>query len=1194
MNDPTKLLILPFLQRWEKDTSKLSLRILLIPRDPFILPFVENNPTSLAFFPNVQFTFNLRLLPSLQQLPTPQSGEIIQSISLPPDPQYFAVFKKLQENYGGFIEKNSTRIARPAGVAPLIVRKHLPTTYRDATGYTPTGSEFFTTDDTYSCAMKKLKPKPWKKFEARPFRLSWGELVASILRIPDFGLKAGLIRVFDVSIPAAKVESGAYLWLEIDAQTSATIGISPASPAKTYATRLPPMTESRDLFTPVLFPVQGTAPSVEYDSIAREAEDYVDGWAKAVHCVQPTNALVTSEQKNKSRPVKELGIRLGWDDEQVTIWANRQMNPDPAKREYDEFPLGVHGYRVDVKDVTTGNWYSLSRAQGTFGIEGAVIGDIKSELGVDVHPFRTLLDAKDDPNYWLPMYFTNWVQTSLVGMDEDSMAILGRQIPPSGVHRGFVDPALQLRYGKSYQFRVRLMDHTGGGPGKDSTPSNLGASPNADVTFRRWIKPLTPILVGPMPSLREDHGAENVPEVAQLEFKRPMMTYPACVFAGYPNAVTELKKQAVDISKRIATLPRDSDEFVLEPTLPDVDVDRVEIAVLIQTVPQDPLAIDGPYLVLYTTTRQFPKNDFLGSVKVSIQYQDCSDIWHPPRPWKSTSTEGPILLPTARTIRLRVKALCRDEPNVDDPYFGQDDVRHGPELVIPLRKNSALETDLFAQNPPSYTMNGFFMQHDLDMTAKLAAALGLRNSKDTTLRARAGRRVVFACASSLLHVIGPDRGSLSFATQSDLALRWIVVIRLTLKRDWSWDGMPLDGIRVSSGDAGVLFFAPGHSVTEDALATTPDRSSSDIVIVDVIDPKPPEGQKPVEIHLQYKIEARFLTSVAPTSDAPLELSIRLPVATPPAQVPELASVGVAMSPYEHDEAYSTTTPRKKMLWVEFAAPLKDEQDRYFCRVLKYAPDPLLVPPQYDVEDSDEPQLPLDPESIRQIIPEQSADFAGQDVMQQLMPTTSPLHWILPLPVGMTENSLELLGFWTYEFRVGHFTDETHPRWSTAQGRFGAPLRVAGVQHPPPILTCSLSRDADFINVSAPLANAVYKGKVLRPGMPKTQIWFLLYAQVAQVDGGSKRNLLISRRAGSTGKGGNLPSVARFRRESGNDEYGVNELLKTYGLERGTPLSAMAVELFGQPDRVWDPLGGDLGRQRILRTSCLVAIPSMCA
>jgi len=44
-------------------------------------------------------------------------------------------------------------------------------------------------------------------------------------------------------------------------------------------------------------------------------------------------------------------------------------------------------------------------------------------------------------------------------------------------------------------------------------------------------------------------------------------------------------------------------------------------------------------------------------------------------------------------------------------------------------------------------------------------------------------------------------------------------------------------------------------------------------------------------------------------------------------------------------------------------------------------------------------------------------------------------------------------------------------WSTAQDRFGPPLRVTGVQHPAPALACLLARDAESIIVSAPFAPA---------------------------------------------------------------------------------------------------------------------------
>ncbi|KAH8719505.1 hypothetical protein GQ44DRAFT_365042 [Phaeosphaeriaceae sp. PMI808] len=509
------------------------------------------------------------------------------------------------------------------------------------------------------------------------------------------------------------------------------------------------------------------------------------------------------------------------------------------------------------------------------------------------------------------------------------------------VTRGTSNPALQLRYGRKYRFRVRLMDQTGGGPDFNSPTSLLGPSPISTVMFSRWIKPLAPVLVGKTPSLKDEPGAENSAEVLSLEFKRPPMAYPAILYAGYPNAMEELKAQAEEISR----LPKDPRyrNAVSEPNLPDPDVKMVEITVLVQTAPQDPLAEDGPYLKLYTTTRMLP-TDLKASVKVALDWQDAPNIWEPPVTWNSAATSGPLLLPTERTLRLRVNALCREEPDADKPYFGAEDVRRGPQLVVPLRKNSAKEIDLFAVNDDSFTLNGLYLQPQLDTTSRVAEAIGLR-SLGPKLKGLSGKRVVFACASSLLHLIGPDRGSLTFTSHADLALRWIVVIRLELKRDWTWDGFPLNGIQVKRDGKFILSVAPVQAINEDALAGIPDRSRSSIVIIDVVDPRPDAGQRANELNLKYDISTTFLGTTQPTSDPPLSLSIRLPSTTPPTQLCDLTSVGLAMSPYTHDETYSSTSPRQQILWLSFSTPPSDPSYTYFARVLHYAPDPLLTGPQ---------------------------------------------------------------------------------------------------------------------------------------------------------------------------------------------------------------------------------------------------------
>jgi len=67
---------------------------------------------------------------------------------------------------------------------------------------------------------------------------------------------------------------------------------------------------------------------------------------------------------------------------------------------------------------------------------------------------------------------------------------------------------------------------------------------------------------------------------------------------------------------------------------------------------------------------------------------------------------------------------------------------------------------------------------------------------------------------------------------------------------------------------------------------------------------------------------------------------------------------------------------------------------------------------------------------------------------------------------------ELFGFFVYELRVGH-----QKNWSTAQGRFGLPLRVAGVQHPAPPLLCLVSSQPTIVGVTAPYATPVFAGAV---------------------------------------------------------------------------------------------------------------------
>jgi hypothetical protein len=180
------------------------------------------------------------------------------------------------------------------------------------------------------------------------------------------------------------------------------------------------------------------------------------------------------------------------------------------------------------------------------------------------------------------------------------------------------------------------------------------------------------------------------------------------------------------------------------------------------------------------------------------------------------------------------------------------------------------------------------------------------------------------------------------------------------------------------------------------------------------------------------------------------------------------------------------------------------------------------------------------------------------------------HFIVPLPAGVAEGSPELFGFWTYELRIGH-----KAIWSTAQARFGRPLIVKGVQHPAPALSCAAFRGQSAptaplqIVVTAPFATAVFNDQRLtnpRAGDPRTRIWALLYAQVTQSDGTSRRNVLIAR----------APAVPRFEMDAAGavtlpgtrdvigvarfDTAAVERILAEMALPPNSPLSVVAVEL----------------------------------
>jgi hypothetical protein len=378
-------------------------------------------------------------------------------------------------------------------------------------------------------------------------------------------------------------------------------------------------------------------------------------------------------------------------------------------------------------------------------------------------------------------------------------------------------------------------------------------------------------------------------------------------------------------------------------------------------------------------------------------------------------------------------------------------------------------------------------------------------------------------------------------------------------------------------------------------AKKPNRSFTRLIFLDALPPRMGADGLPYEMVISYNVRLQIEAG----GEISQTIETRLPIVTPPAQVPQIVAAGIALTAYERNAEYAFTASRIKRLWVEFKEPLADPRDAWFVKPLTSTPDPMLLPGMEPVADPIVVEgVPLDPELIRVITPGQVQDLAGLSTMQRLEPSAgSNRHFLMPLPPNTDSGSPELFSFYTYEIRAGHDRGPvSNPLWSTAQGRFGEALVLEGVQHPAPELTCSVLSEPDgAIRVRAPYASPYVGLRRVLPNLPNTQIWVVLYARVVQADASTKRNIQIDLRRLHPPREARMKTTPLFVegefRWSGAQ---VRTALQMAGLPELTPISALAIELLPEPNGSFDdPLGGDLGQVRILRTSPLSAVERNC-
>jgi hypothetical protein len=1220
-----RLALMAFPQRW--DGRLLHLHVLLLPTGNPLRPLIDPGPP----FAGTQLYLQAGIIPRFQEFAFPQPnapGQMFCPLYTPVPSQAQRLFHELPGSSKIVEPDEGPRQERLSGMR---IMKALPPSYVNTFPFETPRHDNAVLGSEFRCSFQR---KDFRTIELPKNETTWGALLSLALRQPLLAKALGLLYVVNFPLEdedLALVQSGGWLYVTLDQGNPDTPYLDAwrdnPDLIKRYAAYLPPLgPDPRQLFAAVLFPVQNNH-EPEYQQAFLEAFSYDDGFAKIVHCHQPSSADAAVGDVPRLAPATDAGIQIGWDDEQVVIWHNRQL--DNARRRlkfimyhgtpFPETPLGVLGYRVDVREAGTGQWHSLMRVRGRIpaGPLGGPWGQTY-EAELPTEPVPVLSADRYDKEAWLPRYFAQWRGKSLAVDDPVVHGLTGGRFnPPTPTLVPLLPAGLQLRYGQTYEFRVRLADLSGGGPQERDKPLSEAPYSIGTCPFRRFLPPKT-VRVQVEPERPEPFMMPD--PLRKITVWRPLLGYPELTFTGVADeaVVSELMRRLPDAKRDKKALG-----------VPDPDVQWLRIAVQVRAPAHDvggPGEMDGPFRVVYEVVRAFPPlpAEVLAEeqpLELNLAYRDCHHI----NDLKDSDLQehDPLPIPTARDVRLRLTPICHERPD----YFANEAVREGLTVDLSTRREATHEDAFWTAHAAArqVDLQGIFLQPGSDMGQRLAQQLDLDvDPKGLTFSGKRGRRVVFGAAQSLRHTLSPERGVITFSSHTDFVNHWVVVLWLAIQRDWTWDGLKgsgpivkrtMDNVTKTLGNIQVPHTLSAAAV-DSVDGPEPDRRAvTHLVFFDTLDPNPGLNEFPRMLEPAYTVLPGLLGgSSTPSLDIRWQEHLRLPLAAPPTQVPEIASAGIALSPYQPSPDYSATEPRRRGLWLEFAEGPKDTNDTYFARVLAYGPDPLLAG-LGELPAPDEPPLPLDPEPIRVILPGQPEDDAGLEAMQELVQAEdSDRHFFVPLPPGLTPESLELFGFWTYEIRVGHKV------WSTAQARFGKPLRVTGVQHPAPALKCLVSstycepdigrESGTMIKVAAPFATPVLDGAKLdyvtimkfeRPRIirrPKTRLNVLLYAQVLQADGRSHRNILLKYKAAEP-----LDDSMEYG-ASTRDIYGLATfydredfllILNELALPMDSPLSVLAVEMLptGSTEEPDDPLGRDLGTQRILRTSPLTPVPPIC-
>ena len=244
--------------------------------------------------------------------------------------------------------------------------------------------------------------------------------------------------------------------------------------------------------------------------------------------------------------------------------------------------------------------------------------------------------------YWLPPYFASWRGGSLALVDSgltalhaqlagaftpaERASLLGRE----QVFAPVADAAVQLRYGRRYDFRVRLADLTHGGPDWQVADAALPGTSILSIDFMRRHKP------GPLNRLVDVPEAE--PTTIVLE--KPRLGYPEALFAGASMADIKADFDAIRRASASTPMATGSPASARSRRLrsgrhQSAHRRRGEVV-------ERRLATHG---LLYETERDMPDARLV--VPLMFEQHSTLDSFSAAQP-----LNGPLVLPTAREVRL--------------------------------------------------------------------------------------------------------------------------------------------------------------------------------------------------------------------------------------------------------------------------------------------------------------------------------------------------------------------------------------------------------------------------------------------------------------------------------------------------------------------------------------------------------------